>query len=105
MLDTSNEKPHSSFIHLDMITHRAPSKLNCGFSALMGCSLRPGNSFGKFIVQLDLFDDMCMQVVEKYAVCHCMYHKHSVDPCPYYGRHSVIEKIVYVGSSCPNHSG
>ncbi|KAF2854356.1 hypothetical protein T440DRAFT_273692 [Plenodomus tracheiphilus IPT5] len=49
--------------------------------------------------------DMCFRVVEKFPVCGCIYHIHSIDRCAYYGRHAVIDKIVWVGSSCPRHGG
>ncbi|KAF2091106.1 hypothetical protein K490DRAFT_33572 [Saccharata proteae CBS 121410] len=49
---------------------------------------------------------MCYQVVERYAVCRCLYHKHSVDPCSSYGQygHPVQEKTVLVGYACSVHS-
>ena len=48
---------------------------------------------------------MCYQIVERYAVCRCLYHKHSVDPCQRYGQrgHSTTEKTVLVGFACPSH--
>ncbi|KAH9860103.1 hypothetical protein IAQ61_011887, partial [Plenodomus lingam] len=49
--------------------------------------------------------NMCFRVVEKFPVCGCIYHIHSIDRCAYYGRHEVIEKVVWVGSSCPAHGG
>lgn len=48
---------------------------------------------------------MCYQIVERYAVCKCLYHRHAVDPCNNYGRpgHEVTEKTVLVGFACPDH--
>ncbi|KAF1985553.1 hypothetical protein K402DRAFT_305307, partial [Aulographum hederae CBS 113979] len=49
---------------------------------------------------------MCYQVMERYAVCHCVYFKHSIDPCSSYGHrgHPVLEKTIFVGYACPRHS-
>ncbi|KAF2200282.1 hypothetical protein GQ43DRAFT_374239 [Delitschia confertaspora ATCC 74209] len=49
---------------------------------------------------------MCYQVVERYSVCRCLYHRHAVDPCSAYGQrsHVVQEKTVLVGYACPNHT-
>ncbi|KAH7065214.1 hypothetical protein B0J12DRAFT_639505 [Macrophomina phaseolina] len=49
---------------------------------------------------------MCYQVVERYAVCRCLYHKHAIDPCAQYGQygHSVQEKTVLVGYACNVHA-
>ncbi|KEQ61426.1 uncharacterized protein M437DRAFT_52058 [Aureobasidium melanogenum CBS 110374] len=49
---------------------------------------------------------MCIQVVERYAVCRCLYHRHSLDPCASYGSrsHGVTERVVLVGYKCPTHS-
>lgn len=49
---------------------------------------------------------MCYQVVERYAVCRCLYHKHAIDPCAQYGQygHSVQEKTVLVGYACSVHT-
>lgn len=49
---------------------------------------------------------MCYQVVERYAVCRCLYHKHAIDPCAQYGQygHSVQEKTVLVGYACNVHT-
>ncbi|KAJ5061431.1 hypothetical protein J3E74DRAFT_214015 [Bipolaris maydis] len=46
---------------------------------------------------------MCIRVVEKFPVCGCTYHVHSVDRCASYGRHPVVDKIIWVGASCQNH--
>ncbi|KAF2401820.1 hypothetical protein EJ06DRAFT_555458 [Trichodelitschia bisporula] len=50
---------------------------------------------------------MCYQIVERYAVCNCIYYQHSVDACSSYGQrgHAVITKTVLVGYACPAHSG
>jgi hypothetical protein len=49
---------------------------------------------------------MCYQIVERYSVRRCVYHRHSVDPCGEYGqpRHTLQEKNVLVGFSCSRHS-
>lgn len=52
------------------------------------------------------FVRMCYQIVERYSVCRCLYHRHSIDPCQRYGQrgHSTTEKTVLVGYACPDHS-
>jgi hypothetical protein len=47
---------------------------------------------------------MCLRVVEKFPACGCVYHVHAVDRCSYYGRHQVVDRVVWVGHSCPDHS-
>lgn len=47
---------------------------------------------------------MCIKVVERYAVCRCLYYTHAVDPCPAFGRHEVKLKEVLVGYTCSRHS-
>ncbi|PHH74899.1 hypothetical protein CDD80_2759 [Ophiocordyceps camponoti-rufipedis] len=47
---------------------------------------------------------MCLQIVELYAACHCLYYQHAVDRCPSYGRHGVEKRTVYVGYACSRHS-
>lgn len=47
---------------------------------------------------------MCIKVIERYAVCRCVYYSHSIDPCPAYGRHDVKIKEVLVGYTCTRHS-
>ncbi|KAK8213214.1 hypothetical protein M8818_002512 [Zalaria obscura] len=49
-------------------------------------------------------EEMCIRITERYAICRCIYHVHSVDACPYFGRHPVEERVVYVGALCPTHS-
>lgn len=46
---------------------------------------------------------MCIKVIERYAVCRCLYYSHAVDPCPAFGRHEVKLKEVLVGYACSNH--
>lgn len=47
--------------------------------------------------------EMCLRVIEKYAVCGCIYHVHGVDACAAYGQHGVSDKVVQVGYACPTH--
>ncbi len=49
---------------------------------------------------------MCIQVIERYASCRCLYYKHSVEACPSYRRrgHNVTAREVLVGYTCPTHS-
>lgn len=47
---------------------------------------------------------MCIRVIEKYAVCGCIYHIHGVDACAAYGQHAVEDKEVLVGYACAVHS-
>ena len=49
---------------------------------------------------------MCIQLVERYAVCRCFYHRHAVDACPSYPRrgHTVTIREILVGYTCENHS-
>jgi len=49
---------------------------------------------------------MCIQVIERYAVCRCIYYIHEVDRCALYGQrgHEVSERVVDVGYTCPDHS-
>lgn len=48
---------------------------------------------------------MCIQVVEHYAECRCIYYRHSVDPCQrcHEKDHQVITKEVFVGYNCSKH--
>jgi hypothetical protein len=46
---------------------------------------------------------MCIRVIEKFPVCGCVYHTHSVDQCAYYGRHPVVDRVIWVGASCQRH--
>ncbi|TGZ77649.1 hypothetical protein EX30DRAFT_290615, partial [Ascodesmis nigricans] len=50
---------------------------------------------------------MCIRVVERFAVCHCVYFVHGVDQCTAYGQrgHQVEDRILFVGHSCPSHAG
>ncbi|KAK0637021.1 hypothetical protein B0T17DRAFT_504403 [Bombardia bombarda] len=49
---------------------------------------------------------MCMQLVEIYSGCRCLYYQHAVDRCSRYGRpaHEIKRRTVLVGYSCTNHS-
>lgn len=49
---------------------------------------------------------MCIRVVERYAVCGCVYFVHGVDQCGAYGRrgHGIEDRIVPVGHTCPLHA-
>jgi hypothetical protein len=49
---------------------------------------------------------MCIQIIERYSVCRCIYHRHSIDPCPARAQrgHHIQEKIVYVGYACNLHA-
>ena len=48
---------------------------------------------------------MCMQIIERYASCRCIYYKHQVDPCSHYRRngHEVQCQEILVGYRCPDH--
>lgn len=48
--------------------------------------------------------NMCIRVTELYAGCRCVYYVHGIDACRQYGRHPVIERVVYVGLNCPRHT-
>ncbi|KAF2770235.1 hypothetical protein EJ03DRAFT_270861 [Teratosphaeria nubilosa] len=49
---------------------------------------------------------MCIQVVERFSVCRCLYYRHSIDPCAARSQrgHIIQEKIVLVGYACDQHS-
>lgn len=49
---------------------------------------------------------MCIQVIERFSVCRCVYYRHSIDPCPARAQrgHGVQEKTVYVGYACDRHA-
>ena len=49
---------------------------------------------------------MCIQLLELYSVCRCLYYKHTVDKCPRYGKrgHDIRKKDILVGYTCPEHS-
>ncbi|KAF2184714.1 hypothetical protein K469DRAFT_178678 [Zopfia rhizophila CBS 207.26] len=49
---------------------------------------------------------MCIQIIEIYSVCRCLYYKHSIDPCPYrrVRGHAVQGKTVLVGYACAAHT-
>ncbi len=48
---------------------------------------------------------MCCQIIERYAGCRCLYHKHSLDHCQRYGAkgHPTTEKTILVAFNCPDH--
>ena len=48
---------------------------------------------------------MCMQIIEKYAVCGCVYYTHGVDFCPRRDQrgHLVTIREIYVGYACSRH--
>lgn len=49
---------------------------------------------------------MCIRVVERYAVCQCVYFVHGIDQCGAYGRrgHEVEDRTILVGHTCPQHA-
>ncbi|KAI9807733.1 MAG: hypothetical protein M1826_004477 [Phylliscum demangeonii] len=49
---------------------------------------------------------MCYRLTERYSVCGCLYHRHSVDACTSFGQrgHGVQEKTILVGYACTRHS-
>ncbi|EGP90926.1 uncharacterized protein MYCGRDRAFT_32232 [Zymoseptoria tritici IPO323] len=49
---------------------------------------------------------MCIQIVERYAVCRCLYHRHAIDPCAARNQrgHVVQERIILVGYTCGLHA-
>ena len=50
--------------------------------------------------------EMCIRVVERFAVCNCVYYVHGVDQCGAYGRrgHEIEDRNVPVGHTCPEHA-
>ena len=49
---------------------------------------------------------MCIQLVERYAGCGCLYFEHSVDPCSAINTlgHEIQVKEVPVGYTCNYHA-
>ena len=49
---------------------------------------------------------MCIKVIERYAVCRCIYYSHAVDLCPTQGaaNHQVQVAEVLVGYTCSRHN-
>lgn len=49
---------------------------------------------------------MCIQVVERYAACRCVYYKHAIDPCSSYKQrgHMTSTREVSVGYKCSRHT-
>ena len=64
----------------------------------------PKDSSQHLTYAITLLAIMCIKVIERYAVCRCLYYSHAVDPCPSFGRHEVKLKEVLVGYTCSNHS-
>lgn len=56
--------------------------------------------------QATLIIIMCIKIIERYAVCKCVYYSHAVDACPAYGRrdHTVRTREVLVGYTCSRHT-
>ena len=48
---------------------------------------------------------MCIQVIERHAICKCRYYKHALDPCQRCGqrRHVTQVREVLVGYACAMH--
>lgn len=48
---------------------------------------------------------MCLQILELYSACRCLYYQHLVDKCAAYGRpgHSIQRRTILVGYACSNH--
>ena len=48
---------------------------------------------------------MCIQIIEKYSACGCVYRIHSIDPCPRYGKrgHKATLRVALVGYACRIH--
>ena len=49
---------------------------------------------------------MCIQLVERYATCRCIYHVHPIDPCARAGQrgHRVTKREQLLGHCCSRHS-
>jgi hypothetical protein len=49
---------------------------------------------------------MCFQLIERYAVCGCIYYQHAVDQCPRANQrgHTIEKREVSVGYACAKHS-
>ena len=49
---------------------------------------------------------MCIRLVERYAVCGCLYHQHAVDPCAAANMpgHPIRIREVKVGFACGRHA-
>ena len=63
-------------------------------------------NFQHHLLSLLKLATMCIQVIERYAVCKCLHHRHSVDPCERHGHrgHGATEKVILVGFICPRHT-
>lgn len=49
---------------------------------------------------------MCIKIVERYALCRCIYFSHQVQACPVYGRrgHKIKTQEVLVSYACSRHT-
>ena len=49
---------------------------------------------------------MCIKIVERYALCRCIYYSHALDTCPAYDRrgHGIKSIEVLVGYNCYRHT-
>ncbi|KAK0509786.1 hypothetical protein JMJ35_008180 [Cladonia borealis] len=49
---------------------------------------------------------MCIQIIERYTVCRCLYYRHQVDACSSSGTqgHEINAREVLVGYECSRHS-
>ena len=49
---------------------------------------------------------MCIKIVERYAICRCIYYSHAIDACPAFGRrgHSIKTQDVLLGLTCSRHA-
>ena len=51
-------------------------------------------------------ETMCIQLVERYATCKCVYYRHAVDSCQRYREngHEIESREVFVGNACSRHT-
>lgn len=93
----------SSYIYLSHIT--IPQSKTTSLHANHRLSVEQQTKHRKLIL-LASATKMCIKIVERYAVCQCIYTTHAVDPCSRVGLrdHSIILKEVLVGYTCPRHS-
>ncbi|KAI5797338.1 hypothetical protein DFH27DRAFT_462484, partial [Peziza echinospora] len=49
---------------------------------------------------------MCFRLIERYAVCKCVYYVHGIDQCNSFGMHGhgIQDRTVLVGCTCPSHA-
>lgn len=78
----------------------------CGIHTFCLHYFLPSTTDPKSFEPLAFGTTMCYQVVERYSVCRCLYHKHAIDPCAAHGHrgHMVQEKTVLVGYACSMHT-